>query len=176
MDIYKALENDHKELRNLLSELVELEEKDSYREVLIENIGKLLSSHSRAEESVLYNSMRAIGDSELVMHSYKEHMEAEALLKKMELKEVTGADWTKTAMELRDALLHHIDQEEHDIFAEAHKMFSAEESKQMGEAFLKLQSEIRDQGFVKNSFDLVVNLMPPRFVDKVKSIGSGLGK
>lgn len=175
VDIYKALENDHQELKNLLSELVDLEENDSYREVVIENINTLLTSHSRAEESVLYNSMRAMADSDVVMHSYKEHMEAEAKLRKLQLKEVSGADWTTVATELRDALLHHIDEEEHDVFNEARKIFSKQEAEQMGEAFLTLQSQIRDQGFLKNSFDLVVNLMPPRFIDKVKNLGSSMG-
>lgn len=171
-DIYQCLVNDHDELKGFLEELVSLDEKDDYREVVIENISKLLTSHSRAEESVFYNSIRAVSDSEEVMHGYKEHMEAEGLLRKMQLKEVTGTDWTKTAKDLQDAILHHISDEESEIFDEARKIFTDEEAEQMGEAFLELQEKVMEQGVLKNSFDMIVNLMPPRFVDKLRNLGS----
>jgi hypothetical protein len=40
----------------------------------------------------------------------------------------------------------------------------------MGKAFLKLKAELKDHGFVKKSFDLVLNLMPPRFVELLKNL------
>lgn len=174
-DIYQCLVNDHDDLKSMLAELLTLDENDDYREVLIENISTLLMSHARAEESVFYNSIRAVSDSDIVMHGYKEHMEAEAVLRKLQLKEVTGTDWTTAAKDLQKALLHHISDEESDIFDEARKIFSQEEARQMGEAFLELQEKIRDQGALKNSFDMIVNLMPPRFVEKLRSLGSDRG-
>lgn len=174
-DIYQCLINDHEELKNMLGELVNLDEKDDYREVLIENINTLLTSHARAEESVFYNSIRAVSDNTEVMHAYKEHMEAEGVLRKLQLKEVTGTDWTTAAGDLQTALLHHISEEENDLFEVARQMFSEEEAEQMGEAFLELQEKIRDQGAIKNSFDMIVNLMPPRFIDKLRNLGSDKG-
>ncbi|MFA7614161.1 MAG: hemerythrin domain-containing protein [Candidatus Caldatribacteriota bacterium] len=174
-DIYQCLTNDHEELKSMLEELVMLEEGDDYREVLIENISTLLLSHARAEESVFYNSIRAVSDNEEVMHGYKEHMEAEGILRKLQLKEVTGTDWTTAARDLQTALLHHISDEETTIFDEARKVFSEEEARQMGEAFLELQEKVRDQGAIKNSFDMIVNLMPPRFVEKLRNLRSDKG-
>lgn len=175
MDIYNALIKDHEELKTMLKELIALDDNDQYREVLIDNISTLLMSHARAEESVLYNSIRAISDSEKVMHGYKEHMEAEAGLRKLQLKDLTGTNWTTAAQDLLESLTHHIAEEESDIFAEARKIFSDEEAQQMGHAFLTLQNEVKNQGALKNSFDMVVNLMPPRFVDKIKNLGTDRG-
>ncbi|HLW56732.1 MAG TPA: hypothetical protein VKY27_05065, partial [Bacteriovoracaceae bacterium] len=70
---------------------------------------------------------------------------------------------------------HHISDEETTIFDEARKVFSEEEARQMGEAFLELQEKVRDQGAIKNSFDMIVNLMPPRFVEKLRNLRSDKG-
>lgn len=171
MDIYSILKDDHENLKVILEELVKLDAEDDYRDVLIEQIKTELIPHSRAEESVFYNSIRAVGsDNSEVMHSFKEHMEAEALLGTLKVKDKTNMDWKATAMKLKEALEHHIQEEEGKIFSEAKSMFSPEEAEMMGKAFQKLKTEVKDHGFLKGSFDLIVNLMPPRFVNQLKGM------
>lgn len=173
MDIYTTLKKDHDKVKYLLSELVDLENDDSYREVLIDQIAHELIPHSRAEESVLYNSIRAVSsDNSDIMHSFKEHIEVEGLLRALQLKDSTDMDWKSTAFKLQKSFLHHVSEEEGKIFSEAKKIFSETEASMMGSAFEALKSKASENGFVKNSIDMVVNLMPPRFVEKVKSFGS----
>lgn len=173
MDIYVALRKDHDQLKSLLNELINLQEEDSFREVLIEQIEKELVPHSRAEESVFYNSIRAASpDSSDVMHSFKEHMEAEALLRSLQLKETTDLDWKSTAIKLKNALEHHIEEEEGKIFSEAKKIFTEGEARMMAKAFKELKEKATQKGFMKNSIDMVINLMPPRFIEKIKSFGA----
>lgn len=171
MDIYSILKNDHEEVKSLLNELIALDEEDSYRGVLVTQIEQALVPHARAEESVFYNSIRALSDQSEVMHSYKEHMEAETLLRGLQFKEGVKMDWKSTAIKLKEALEHHIQEEENKIFAEARKIFSDDDARMMGEAFVSMKEQVANQGFLKNSFDMVVNLMPPRFVDKIRSLG-----
>ena len=171
MDIYTILKNDHEELKGLLDELVSLESEDDYRMVLIEQINNALVPHSRAEESVFYNAIRAVGsDKSDVMHSYKEHIEAEALLQGLKLKDLTNLNWKQNALKLKEALEHHISEEEGKIFSDAKTIFSDEEARMMGDAFKKLKESVAEQGGLKSSFDLVVNLMPPRFVNQIKGL------
>lgn len=171
MNIYDALKTDHLEVMELLDELVNLNQDDEYRMVLIEQIASALVPHSRAEESVFYNSIRAMSsDNSSIMHSYKEHLEADALLKTLQVKGKTTFDWKSTALKLKDALEHHIADEENRIFAEAKRYFSDEEANMMGEAFHKMKDKVAKEGFVKTSFDLVINLMPPRFINKIKGL------
>ncbi len=171
MDIYSVLKTDHEKVKELLNELIALDSEDDYRNVLIDQIKSELIPHSRAEESVFYNSIRAVGsDNSKVMHSFKEHMEADALLGALQVKDKTDMDWKETAIKLKEALEHHIQEEEGKIFMEARKMFSEDEAQMMGKAFNKLKLEVKDHGFLKGSFDLIVNLMPPRFVNQLKGI------
>jgi len=171
MDIYSILKDDHEEVKNLLNELIALDEDDSYRAVLVTQIEQALVPHARAEESVLYNSIRALSDQTEVMHSFKEHMEAETLLRGLQFKEGVNMDWKSTAIKLKDALEHHIREEEGKIFSEARKIFTEEEARMMGDAFLSLKEQVSGQGAMKNSFDMIVNMMPPRFVEKMRNLG-----
>lgn len=173
MQIYDLLKKDHREIRELLHELIALQDADDYRFILIEEIRNALIPHSRAEESVFYNTIRAVdADKSLTLHAYREHIEAEALLRALQLKEKANFDWRSTAKKLLVALEKHIEEEENYIFVEARNFFSREEAEMMGDAFEKLKPEFVGGGMVKNALDIVVNMMPPRLSDKLRNFGA----
>lgn len=172
MDIYEALKKDHEEVKALLNELISLRADDEYRFILIEEIRNHLIPHARAEESVFYNTLRAVNaDKKVVFHGYQEHLEAETLLRTLQVMDKLNVEWKATAEKLRDAVTHHIEEEETEIFAQARAAFSQEEAVSMCEAFEQLKPKIEQEGFVKNTVDMVINMMPPRLADKIRSIG-----
>ncbi len=163
MKIYDALKKDHVKVLSLLDELISLDDKDNHREALVQEIRDELIPHSRAEEKLFYNSIRALdADSGKVMHSFNEHVAAETLLRSLQVGDKVNVGWKKTAQALRDALSHHIREEETELFALAQKVFSDQEAEQIGLAFEKLKPEIKEEGFMKTTLDMVANLMPPR--------------
>ena len=173
MQIYDLLKQDHEEVRGMLKELLALKDDDEYRFVLIEEIKNALIPHARAEESVFYNTIRAVdADKSITAHAYKEHMEAETYLRTLQVKDKVNADWRSTAQKLFDSLEHHIQEEETTIFDEAKNIFTKEEAEMMGEAFEKLKPSYEGDGLVKNTVDMVVNMLPPRLADKIRNIGS----
>lgn len=172
MDIYQALKKDHEEVKNLLDELVSLKVDDEYRYIVIEEIRNLLVPHSRAEESVFYNSLRAVNaDKKFVFNGFQEHLEAETLLRTLQDMDKLNVEWKKTAKKLHQAVFHHIQNEETEIFAQAKAVFSQEEAISMCEAFEQLKPKIQQEGFVKNTVDRVINMMPPRLADKIRGLG-----
>lgn len=172
MDIYEALKKDHEEVKALLDELVGLRADDEYRFILIEEIRNHLIPHSRAEESVFYNTLRAVNaDKKVVFHGFQEHLEAETLLRTLQVMDKLNVEWKATAEKLREAINHHIEEEETDIFAEARTAFTQDEAVSMCEAFEQLKPKIEQEGFVKNTVDMVINMMPPRLADKIRGIG-----
>ena len=78
MLIYDLLKQDHEKVKGLLSELVNSSDATEETRVgLINQIRDELVPHARAEEAVLYNSMRAIDMAkDLAWHGYEEHAEA----------------------------------------------------------------------------------------------------
>lgn len=172
MEIYEALKKDHEEVKELLDELIALKEDDDYRFVVIEQIKNHLIPHARAEEAVFYNTLRAINaDKKVVFHGYQEHLEAETLLRTLQVMDKMNLEWKKTAEKLRDAILHHVEEEESTIFAEARAAFTKEEAESICEAFLNLKPKIEQEGFVKTTVDMIVNMMPPRLTDKLRNWG-----
>ncbi|NJM10272.1 MAG: hemerythrin domain-containing protein, partial [Bdellovibrionaceae bacterium] len=117
MTIYKALVNDHNKVKDLLVQLVALKEGDEEeRTSLIAQIHDELIPHSRAEEAVFYNSIRAINTAQdLVWHGYEEHMEAEALLRTLQAADKIDVDSRKIAQKLKTVVEHHIREEEEKI-------------------------------------------------------------
>ena len=163
MQIYEALKNDHKKVLELFDELLALDEHDDHRLDLVEQIRDELIPHSRAEEKVFYNSLRALdADSGKVMHAYNEHLAAETLFRTIQAENGLHVGWKTTAKKLRDALQHHIQEEESEIFALAQKVFSTQEAEQIGTAFAALKPQIREKGLVGTTLDMIANLMPPR--------------
>lgn len=177
MNIYDALKKDHVEVLDLVDELIALKEDDDYRDILVKQISDALIPHSRAEESVFYNTLRAVNaPKKEVFHGFKEHMEAEALLKTLQAKEKLNMEWKSVANKLKDALTHHINEEESEIFSIAKEAFSDEEAEVMGEAFLELKPKVKDQSGLGKAADMVINLMPPRLASKIRDFGISMQK
>jgi len=164
MEIYEALSNDHEKLKPLLAQLVAATEADQGTKVLLDRINDLLIPHSRAEEAVFYNSLRDTdAGKDMINHSYREHAQAETMLRTLQGLEKINVEWTALAEKLRDALLQHIHEEEGPVFGVARETFSREEAMQMTIAFERAKILAVEQTDVKNTADLIRNMMPSRF-------------
>lgn len=171
MEIYDVLKKDHEDIRLILDELISLREDDDYRYILIEEIRNQLLAHSRAEESVFYNTLRAVNaDKKVIFHGYQEHIETETLLRTLQFMDRINLDWKNTAIILRESFLRHVEDEESEIFSEARKAFTHEESLAMAEAYIKLKPKIEKEGLLKNTMNVVMNLLPPRLTDRIRSL------
>lgn len=165
MQIYEALKKDHDKVKQLMADLLALDnDNDEAREVLVSQIRDEIIPHARAEESVLYNSLRTIDSTKnIAMHAYKEHMEIEGHLRMLQVKDKADMDWRETAEKLKRSFEEHIHEEEGLIFDMAKGVFTADEAEMMTTAFLRLKPEIKQEGFMKNTWDMMANLMPVRF-------------
>lgn len=173
MEIYDLLRQDHTEVKSMLNDLIKLDQNDEYRFILMQEIKNALIPHSRAEESVFYNAIRAVdADKSVVAHSYQEHLEAETMLRTLLVKDKTNLDWRSTAKKLQQALEHHISEEEGRVFAEARKIFTPQEAESIGQAFEKLKPTFVGDGVVKNTIDIVINMLPPRLANGIRGLGN----
>lgn len=170
MTIYEELKKDHRAVLALFDRLIASgDDTADVRNGLIEQIRDELVPHSRAEEAVFYNVLREIGEGEAkVGHGYVEHLEAETMLRALQVAGKIDAGWRVTATKLRAALAHHIQEEETEIFAAAQKVLDTKEAEMIGKAFVAMKPAIKEQGLLGTSMDLIVNLMPTRFSSALK--------
>jgi hemerythrin superfamily protein len=163
-EIYDILRADHRALEPLLHRLVTVTVINEDSTKLLQQIQDLLIPHSRAEEEVFYNSIRrASPDDGSSMHGYKEHAMAETMLNQLKASHSYNADWTKTAEKLRDAILHHVEEEETRIFAVGKRVFTEEEARQLGTAFNELKPKYVGSSAMGSMMHMIGNLMPLRF-------------
>jgi hemerythrin superfamily protein len=172
MEIYEALKKDHDLVKGLMNQLVNLSERESdLRHDLIEMIRDELVPHSRAEEAVFYNSMRMLDSSKgIAMHGYQEHMEAEALLRSLQVQEKIDVKWRETAQKLKRALENHITEEEGEMFEAARSLFTKEEAIAMGEVFEQMKPEVKAEGIGMTTIEMLKNLMPPRLMMSIDDL------
>lgn len=162
MQIYEALKKDHEQAKRLLKQLIDARGKADPAS-LVEKIRDAVVPHSRAEEAAFYNHLRGHEwAARRVLHSYREHLEAEALLRALQLRVMLGTNWKETARQLQRALESHIKEEEDQIFPLAKKYISDEEATRMERQFRRLKAEAKEASFMKNTFDMVYNMVPKR--------------
>lgn len=172
MRIYEALKQDHDKVKELLTRLVALPEGHTDKKTeLLGQIRDELIPHARAEEAVFYNSLRLLDETKsLAMHGYREHMEAETLLRTLQAEDLVNMDWKSTALKLKEALEHHIEEEEGEMFQAAQQLFTEEEAEIINEAFQKMKPEVKEEGFMKNTLEMIKNMMPPRLTDALSEL------
>ncbi len=170
MTIYDLLKNDHAKLQTTLDRLLAATEKQE-REALITEVRDLLVPHSRAEEAVLYNSLRDMHEAgKLIRHSYQEHIKAESILRGLQVTEAVMVKWQHGVELLKKDITHHIAEEEGKVFPAARKALTQEDAVALGKAFEELKPMI-GAGLLSSQIELMTNLMPQQFR---KSFADGL--
>lgn len=116
--IFEDLKRDHDRHRKLLAQLSEAEAEE--RGTLFEALRKELQAHAAAEEESLYATMLGCPDlRDDARHSVSEHKEIDDKLGELVDADPTSRDWTEAFDELRHRYLHHIEEEEEEMFPKA---------------------------------------------------------
>lgn len=167
--IYDTLRQDHVTVKGLLTELVGMKEDSPRRGELVQKIADELIPHARAEEAVFYNSLRSVPViNDEAWHGYREHMQAETLLRTLQVAEKLDTGFLTVAKKLKDTVEHHIQEEEGELFRLAEGVVTPEEATQMAQAFTSLKEKVKEKTAIGATFDMIANMMPPRFSSSFK--------
>lgn len=134
--IFKDLKADHDKHRKLLEQLGETQGDSDERRALFEELRKELQAHAAAEEESLYATMLANPElRDEARHSVSEHKEIDDYLGELVEIEMSSSAWLMKFKDLRHRYLHHIDEEEEEMFPSAAKTLSAETEKKLAKVF-----------------------------------------
>ncbi len=140
--IYAKLKQDHRRHRDLIARIEDTSRKDDERRTLFEELRKELQAHAAAEEESLYATMLA--DPELrdeARHSVAEHKEVDDQLGELVDKDQSSFFWLSKFKQMRERYLHHIDEEEQEMFPAASERLSAEEEARLAKVFAERKPE-----------------------------------
>lgn len=135
--IFADLKKDHDKHRALLSRIDAAKEKGALDTLFIE-FRTEVTAHAAAEEESLYATMLAKPDlREEAQHSVSEHKEIEDYMEDMAKYDAGSAKWTEIYAQLKKRYLHHIEEEEEEMFPSASDGLSGAEEKRLAGVFEK---------------------------------------
>ena len=143
MDAFTLLKADHQKVAQLFERL---EAASGKRKLSVfEEIKAELDLHAQIEEEIFYPALEQPSETrDLTLEAYEEH----AIVKKL-LRELSGAgtaddEWEAKAKVLQEAVEHHVDEEENELFEKAEQALGEEEIEELGQ---RLEAEkARRQG------------------------------
>lgn len=138
--IFDRLKKDHDTHRALFDKMADADrDKDEKQlEKLFDQFKVEVSAHAAAEEETLYATMLARPDlREDAQHSVSEHKEIDDYLEELDDLKFNGEAWRKKFAEMKKRYLHHIEEEEEEMFPDAAKELTAEEEDKLGKLFAK---------------------------------------
>lgn len=131
--IYARLKADHDRQRDLIERIAKGE---GDRQAAFEELRKELQAHAAAEEESLYATMLAEPDlRDSARHSVSEHKEVDDLLGELCAMDAEAKGWLDKFEAMRERYLHHIDEEEEDMFPEAAEALSDETEAELAASF-----------------------------------------
>lgn len=136
--IFARLKADHDRHRKLLDQIDETHGDSPERETLFEAFRVEVTAHAASEEMSLYATMLAKPDlRDDAQHSVSEHKEIEDMLTELYEMDFGSTGWLTRFRTMKDRYLHHIDEEEEEMFPAAEKDLSEAKKKELLAIFEK---------------------------------------
>lgn len=144
MNIFEALRKDHDIQRKLVDQLIETKGNSPDRMELFSDLRMELKAHAMAEERHFYVPlMKSDLTQEKARHSIAEHQDLDKLIETLEDTDFSSPAWLGHANELRKKLLHHLDEEEHEVFQMAGKVLKEKQKTSLAHDYTAmLESEM----------------------------------
>ncbi len=137
-DIFAALITDHDKHRALLDALQNTSGETIERKNLFEELTFELKGHAAAEEQALWSTvLRKPEITEDGRHAVAEHKEIDDLLNDLAATDMKSSAWKTKFEALKHEYLHHIDEEEEELFPDVEKHLTDEDQEYMASVFAK---------------------------------------
>lgn len=136
MNIFEEIRKDHEVQRDQIEQLVNTQGDSAERREVWKKLKAELEGHAIAEERYFYSPMIAHDRTqELARHSIAEHHELDELIETLETTDLSAPKWLITARELQKLLVHHLDEEEHEIFQQAGHVLTDKDKVKLAQQF-----------------------------------------
>lgn len=130
MDIYSYLKNDHSTVKELIDRVC-ASENIMERRTIYYAIREVLPLHMETEEITFYQTLREKGKrplQEKTKYLELDHDDIEHFLRLLDITDMKSDNWLILFGQLKYAVERHVGRVEDDIFAEARKVLSQEQS------------------------------------------------
>jgi hemerythrin superfamily protein len=141
MDIYNYLKKDHRKVSDLMKHVLSARS-PARREEIFDEINEELTLHAETEEATFYAALENEEETEEKIEGAEEdHEEIKIYLKKLSSLSADSEKWMELFGEFRQAVEHHVKDEEERIFPKAKQILSDEEAEQLSREMARLKEE-----------------------------------
>ncbi len=136
MTIFEALRADHDKQREMLDGVARTEGADGNRDELFAQLKAELAHHAAAEEKHFYAELMAFDVMlDKARHSIAEHQELDDRVAELEQTDYSNPQWLIRFKDLKHRVLHHLEEEEHEVFQMAGKPLSEAQKTSLADAY-----------------------------------------
>ncbi len=96
---------------------------------------------------------------ELVNEAEEEHTEVKVLLEQMKSLDATSSEFKEKISTLKEAVQHHVEEEENEVFPKVRQSMSDEELKQLAKEFEETQSKLQQDLSVATRWGIATALV-----------------
>ena len=146
MDAIQLLKDDHKKVEKIFSDM----ERKENRQRLFPELGRELSIHAEIEEKIFYPAGKeAEPTRDLVLESIEEHKQIKLVLADLEQTDHSTDEWGAALKVLREDVMHHVGEEENELFPKVKKILSKDQLETLGtrmeEMKMQLMAAVRNR-------------------------------
>lgn len=142
MNIFEELRSDHEQQREAIDALVKTSGDSEERNRIFLKLKHLLETHADAEERYFYSPlMKEDLTQDMARHSVAEHKELDDYLEELSDQDMSSSAWLQTAKKLKDRLLHHLEEEEREIFQLAGRALNEKAKQELASGYRENMNE-----------------------------------
>ncbi|MBJ6726117.1 hemerythrin domain-containing protein [Geomesophilobacter sediminis] len=136
--LFELLKKDHRQAEKLMTQIDSGSEED--REELFVTLQDALEKHMAMEEKHFYPQLKKIKEmKDLVEDALEEHEKAKNFLSQLEEMDVDDDEWISTFQEMREGILHHVQDEEKKVFPRCSDFMNQQQLQEIADKCLQMK-------------------------------------
>jgi hemerythrin superfamily protein len=147
MDAIKFLQSQHRAVEKLFEKFEGASEgARKTRQQLCREISDQLAIHAEIEERIFYPATKDSRTEELLLEAVEEHLAAKRIIADLVEQEPEDEVLEAKMKVLKEQVLHHVEEEEKELFPKVKKLLDAERLDELGEELEELSQELEEKG------------------------------
>lgn len=145
MDITQVLKQEHDKVNALFMQVKQMGSNGSdvqQKEALFLQIMQELTIHTLGEEQLVYPRLEQDGELKpMAAEARDEHAEAKQMLLDISNMDASSPDWDQKFESLVEAIKHHVEEEENEVFPKMKEKFESAELAAMAQSYIEFKDQ-----------------------------------
>jgi hemerythrin superfamily protein len=140
MNIIEMLKQDHQEASAMMDRIESANAGDPSVMTTFNQLKQALTLHTQIEETIFYPALRDNDQTQdQIEESFEEHQEVKDMLSEMSGMQAGNDEFMSMMSDLRDAVEHHVEEEENELFPQAQQILGDSRLQEMGQQMMQMK-------------------------------------